>query len=178
MSFPLPKHIIIDGADGLGKTTICQMLGRKLQMPVVKMPNMKEYLDKGTPEEYSKMFNETIVQFADYDFILDRGFTSSQAYSSAFGRDFDLRYLDNIENILQPKVFILTGRRQNDIHYAGNQPTFHYQYFRTDESFNEEKVEIVDKEFANLAKRNGYTLIEVWGKSPQEVVDIIFRAVL
>jgi len=155
----LPRHIIIDGADGLGKTTICQKLGRMLQMPVIKMPNMKEYISKGSAEEFSKLFNETIVQFSEYDFILDRGFTSSLAYSRVHNRKFDLSYTDLIENILQPKVFILTGRVDKG-----------WKYFRGDDIFNNSDTEQVDRAFLLLANDRRYNVIEVNGKSPDEIV--------
>lgn len=110
----LPLHIIIDGADKLGKTTVVNMLSRKLNLPIIKMPNSKEYIKKGTIEEMSRLFNETIVQFAEFSFIMDRGFTSSIVYSKLEDRKIDLGYLRNIENILKPKIFVLTGSIKNE----------------------------------------------------------------
>lgn len=161
-----PLHIIIDGADGLGKTTVIQKLGRVLQLPTIKMPNMKEYVEKNSPEEFSKLFNETIVQFSEFDFILDRGFTSSRVYSRVFLRPFDLSYLTSIENILNPVVFIMTGRSPAE----PGKVVGEYNYFRNDELFKHEDVELVDREFVKLAEKNGYNLIEVWGRSPDEIV--------
>lgn len=173
---PFPKHILIDGADGLGKTTICHLLSRRTGYPTVKMPNMKEYIKNNSPEEFSKLFNETIVQFSDYDFILDRGFTSSMVYGKHFKREFDLSYLDPLRNVLQPKVFILTGQRSDEVQYIG-QHRRSFEYFRDDEVFAPTDVQAVDKIFVDLAKQEGFTLIEVWSKSPQEIVDTIMTKI-
>lgn len=163
-----PKHILIDGADGLGKTTICQYISRKTGYPVVKMPNMKEYIEKGSAEEFSKLFNETIVQFSDYDFILDRGFTSSMVYNKHFKRDFNLDYLKNIRNILKPEIFILTGLKTEDPRFMGQR-----EFFRGDEIIKPDDVVAIDQEFLKLANKEGFHVIEVWGRSPQEIGQII-----
>lgn len=172
---PFPKHILIDGADGLGKTTVCHLLSRRTGYPTVKMPNMKEYIEKGSAEEFSKLFNETIVQFSDFDFILDRGFTSSLVYGKHFKREFDYSYLDNIRNVLQPKVFILTGQKHDDVEYIGHRRAF--ESFRGDDVIASDDVRAIDQEFVNLANQEGFTLIHVWGKSPQEIVSIILNTI-
>lgn len=169
-----PLHILIDGADGLGKTTVIQKLSMNLQLPIIKMPNMKEYVEKGLAEEFSKLFNQTIVQFSQFDFILDRGFTSSIVYSKVFERDSDLSYLTSIRNILKPHVFILTGEipPEDNNFRDGN-----FDYFRTDELFNYDEVSKVDAEFVRLAKDQGYPLIRVWGHSPDEIVSHIINVI-
>lgn len=155
-----PLHIIIDGADGLGKTTICQMLSRTLNLPVIKMPNMKEYIGNNTTEEFSRLFNETVVQFGEYDFIMDRGFTSSIVYSFVMDRGSDLGYIDGIKQKLKAKVFILTASDTSE----------KSKVFRDDEVWNTEMVSKIDKHFVVEALKEGYNLISVKGKSPYEIV--------
>lgn len=153
-------HLLIDGADKLGKSTVCQMLSRYYNIPIIKMPNMKEYIKKGSPEEFSKLFNETVIQFAEYDFILDRGFTSSLVYSKVFKRDFDLSYIDKIEQILKPEVHILIGQR-----------------FSIDDVYNVNEVNLIDKKFYDLAVMKGYHKIIVDNKSPIEICQEIISSV-
>lgn len=159
-----PLHIIIDGADNTGKTTLCKALGEKLGIPIVKMPNMHEYIKKHSAEEFSKLFNETIIQFKDYDFILDRGFTSSLAYSEVHHRDFDLAYIQKIEEELQPRVFITTGMTGG-----------HFNYFDIDEVFSLVDTIKVDEAFVNLAIKRGYKLLEVNNLTTEELVKIICK---
>lgn len=161
MKYPL--HIIIDGPDNTGKSTICQLLSKRLHIPTVKMPNMKEYIEKGSTEEFSKLFNETLIQFKQYDFILDRGFTSSLAYSLVHNRPFDLSYIDKIEEELEPEVFILTGLT----------PNLNFEYFDLDEIYTKEQTVEVDKAFTNLATDREYDIIPVYGKTPDEIVENI-----
>ena len=157
--FKEPLHILIDGSDKKGKTTVIQMLSRKLDLPIVKMPNMPEYIEKNQAEEFSKLFNETIVQFSEYDFIMDRGFTSSIVYSKVFDRKFDLAYIKNIEKRLKPQIFILTGDRFG----------------------HDEIVEVnlnshqIDLGYIELAEREGYTVINVNGKTPIEICNTILE---
>lgn len=104
--------VLIDGPDGTGKTTVAKRISETLEIPYVKMPNMVEYFNKNSAEEFSKLFNETIVQFADCSFVLDRGFTSSLVYSHVYKRDFDLSYIDKIHKELNPLVIILTATQE------------------------------------------------------------------
>jgi len=152
-----PLHILIDGADGTGKTTLVQMLGRYYDIPTIKMPVPQSEVRSGPIEELSEMFNKTIMQFHETDFILDRGFTSSIVYSKVFDRGYNLDYLKNIEQALNPQIFIIT---------SGNP-------MRSDDIYSPDEVANVDSEFRILANDRGYTVIYVDGKTITEVRDEI-----
>lgn len=131
-----PLHIIIDGVDGIGKTTVCEILKNYTGLPVIKMPRTKEYIKKENVEEMSRFFNDTISQFEKFPFIMDRGFTSSVAYSKALGRVSDLGYLEEWIDKMSPKIFILTGTRR----------------FRADDVYDDEQLDKVDTAFRSLIK--------------------------
>ena len=105
-------HIIIDAADGLGKTTVCEMLSKMLELPIIKMKDMPKHF-KNKPEQASEVFNKTIIQFKDFGFIQDRGWPSSYVYTFAFGRDpEDVQYIKSeIVGKLNEVVFLLHGDR-------------------------------------------------------------------
>ncbi len=106
------------------------------------------------------------------DFIMDRGFTSSEVYSEIFKREFDFGYLGNIKSKLKPKVFILSGRNRPDgIHYS----YYNYASFSEDPVYSNEEKQKIDKKFTELADRNGYTIIEVFSKSPLEICNEILE---
>lgn len=168
-----PIHILIDGSDNLGKTTVIQLLSRKLNLPVVKMPNTEKYIKEGNVEELSRFYNETLVQFAESSFIMDRGFTSTLVYSKVFKRDTDINYIEGIENKLKPKTFILTGRTRPNKDYG----IYHYRSFSEDPIYSDEEKSYVDEEFCELSYRKNYHLIEVMGKSPLEVCDEIMSKI-
>lgn len=157
-----PLHIIIDGPDKVGKTTVIKILADRLSLPIIKMPNMKEYINnepsEDTAEKFSKLFNETIVQFKDTSFILDRGFTSSLVYSKVFNRRFDLSYIDKIEDELKTNVFILTGSK-----------------FEDDDIYYVEDVRKVEDEFIDLAISRGYHIISNGNLTPDGVADKIIN---
>lgn len=153
-------HILIDGPDRVGKSTVCQILSRRYDLPVIKMPNMPEYVKKGNTEEMSWLFNQTIAQFHEYGFIMDRGYTSSLAYSRAFNRDFDLSYIEQIKGILRPYVFILY---RDD----GKEPN--------DDLYPKSELDLVKQEFLNLADFERVHPINVEDMSPCEIVTEIDR---
>lgn len=101
-----PLHLVIDGADKVGKTTVCKLLSKKLGIPVIKMQDMPKFFGDN-PELASEIFNKTITQFKDTSFILDRGFPSSIVYSTLFSRKYPLDYLNKIIDELNPRVVIL-----------------------------------------------------------------------
>lgn len=101
-------HLIIDGTDKIGKTTVIELLSKNLRIPVIKMKDMSVHF-KDNPEEMSEVFNKTVAQFKDFSFILDRGYPSSIVYNEFFERKYDLSYLVNIVEELEPEVVILMG---------------------------------------------------------------------
>lgn len=167
-----PLHLIIDGSDNLGKTTALQLLSEHLKLPIIKMPNMQTYIKKGDVEKYSQLFSETIIQFKQYPFLMDRGFTSSLVYSKIFGRDYNFEYLYGIEEELNPLVVIFTGRHKNPMNEEVT-----YKSFCKDKIFNEEQKAQVDAEFCNLAGEKGYPLIEVFGKTPLTIMNEVIKKI-
>ena len=168
-----PLHIIIDGSDNLGKTTLLNSLSKQLDLPILKMPNMKKYIKNGDVEEFSRLFNETIIQFAKYPFLMDRCYTSSLVYNEIFKRGGDMLYLEEIEQALDPIVIILTGRHKNAMDQS-----ISYKSFCKDPIYNEEEKAKVDEEFCRLAKDRGYILIEVIGKTPLKIFEEVMNEII
>ena len=159
--FKKPLHLIIDGADGTGKSTICQLLSRKFDIPIIKMPVPQDKVRTDVIEPLSEMFNKTIVQFHESSFIMDRGYTSSLVYSRVFKRTHNLNYIENIEKILKPMVFIITAWESG------------HKTLRDDDIYNPDEVELVDLEFLKIAEERNYPIINVNGKSITEVCNEI-----
>lgn len=159
-------NLIIDGPDGTGKSTVCELLADFLNTPVIKMPNMKQYFENGMTEEFSKFYNELLVQFKDFDFIQDRGFTSSLVYGKVYDRPFDYGYIDEIEDELDPKVFILTA---NDEVLFDRRPT--------DEIITQEFRIEVNKTYKDIARQRGYTIIDTTTMTPEEVTQLILASI-
>lgn len=150
-----PLHLILEGSDKVGKTTVCNLLSKKLKLPIIKMKDMPK-LFHSRPEEASEIFNKTIVQFKDFSFICDRGYPSSIVYNKYFKRGYNLSYLDSIVNDLEPKIFVLIGesRENDDIISKRSQRNINTLY----------------KLFSEI---HGWELIYVDNKSPEDIVDEI-----
>jgi len=151
--------LIIDGADKLGKTTVVKMLSRKLNLPIIKMPDSKEFIKDGSIEKVSKFFNESLIQFQEFSFIMDRGFTSSRVYSEVFDRVANLRYIENIENILDPRIFILVGEKKE----------------KDDLQEVNENWSDINSGFTSLAETKSYGIISTTDRSPLEICNNILE---
>ena len=155
-------HIFIDGPDGCGKSTICEMLSKKTGYPVIKMERVKEMFGTDHIEPCSYTFNSTISQFSDCNFIVDRGYTSSVVYSSVYGRKANLSYLHEIEKRLNPVIIILIATNEEL-----------YKRRPTDEVIQPGYRELVRLEYIELAKRKNYTIIDTTGKTSEEVLKLV-----
>lgn len=158
--FKKPLHIIIDGADGTGKSTIVQLLSRYYDLPIIKMPVPQERVRTDVIEDLSEMFNKTVVQYHESDFIMDRGFTSSLVYSKVFKRTHNLGYIHNIEQILDPVVIIISAFEEGK-----------NNSLRDDDIYTPQEIDKVDLAFLNLASEKNYPIIFVGGKTITEVVN-------
>jgi hypothetical protein len=122
----LVKNLIlfVEGADGVGKTTITKRLSLTLGLPVIKMLKAKTYFKKNKEilEEFSYMFNNVLLQIKTLSYIVDRGPLSSLIYSRIYHRKSKLSYIYSILKEIDPVVIFLTtsknsvlfDRRSND----------------------------------------------------------------
>lgn len=149
--------ILIDGVDGVGKTTVCQLLSEKTGYPIIKMPNMPRYFNTN-PEEMSRLFNEVIVQFP-YDMILDRGYPTSLVYSKVYNRNPEnLEYLPSIVSKLKADVYILT---------AGSNDILNRKH--RDELIDNEKRLEIDKQYVVTGRMMGWNIIDTSNLEAEDV---------
>lgn len=146
-----PIHIIIDGADKTGKSTVCRILRDQLEIPLIKMEDMPRYF-KDRAEESSEIFNKTISQFKDYSFICDRGYPSSLVYTNYFKRNYNLDYLNTIIRRLTPQVFILRGEIRD-----------------TDELVQSMAQKEINELYGEFSKLFDWNEINTTGKTPEEI---------
>jgi len=95
------KQLMFCGNDCSGKTSIAKEVSDSLKWPIIKV-NTGAYVREGVAigsnelERLMKVFNETVFSFCDFNFILDRGFISTQVYSKVYERKYDITYIDKI----------------------------------------------------------------------------------
>lgn len=90
--------IIVEGPDGLGKTTFCALLSESLGFPVYKDDFSSRGLELS--REYITGHDRGSVMMAvqtDADVILDRSFPSEAVYSRVFGRAFNSLSCDHLD---------------------------------------------------------------------------------
>ena len=101
-----PLHIMIEGPDGAGKSTIAEHLSVKLGLPIRVMYTNKHIFETCI-EECSEIFNRMLADLKDTSFILPRGFISSLVYSKVYKRNYDLNYIEHVAKLLTPVVIYL-----------------------------------------------------------------------
>lgn len=154
-----PIHLIIDGADKTGKSTVCDLLSEKLNIPIIKMQDMPKFFKKN-PEEASEIFNKTVAQFNESSYILDRGFPSSIVYSKYFKRKYDLSYLYDIVKQIDPIVIILiSDPRESD-----------------DLVSEDEQIELI-KLYRKSAIEFGWYIIDATELSPIQTAEKILKLI-
>lgn len=112
-------HFCIEGPDGVGKSTLADQLKNFFNIPVIRL-NVKTL---NGIEIASQSFNETIVQFKQYPFILDRWWISSKVYAKVYNRTDDFSYLKHFAKILPNSYLIylyspievLLSRKQDEL---------------------------------------------------------------
>ena len=128
------------------------------------MKRMPE-LFRGKPEEASKIFNETVIQFKHTSFILDRSYPSSLVYSKVYKRKADLSYVEEIERELNPLVVILSA----DIKELLRR--------RRDEIITPKNLKKIAVEYRTLASSRGYKFINTSYLNPKGVCKEILRTI-
>lgn len=165
-----PLHLLIDGPDSVGKTTVCGYLKEAIGIPVTHMEKAKEVFNTTKTcdiELLSYVYNQTLLQLKDHDFIVDRGFVSTLVYSMVYERNpRDLDYIDDLEKALSPEVYILINNNDEVLEQRGDEvvPVADFDYIRST--------------YQSVAKGRGYTVIDVTEKeSVQVFTEIILSLV-
>jgi len=130
--------IVIEGVDGVGKSSICKMLSHKLGYPVMKMPTVT-----GDIEHFSNFYRRTIANINSV-MILDRFFPSSLVYGKFFNRTIRLEDLLPLTKQREIFIFIIDCDKP----------------FRGDDFINEEQWPLIRELYLSHAKANKWTVIK------------------
>lgn len=123
---------------------------------------MIKYFDDN-PEIASQAFNESLCNFKDISFIMDRGYPSSLVYSAHFRRQYDFSYLKEWCKEMKPKIFILVGqpRKPDDIISEDDQLLISGSYADRTVGLDEYGIK--------------WNRVYVDGKKPEEIASEIIR---
>lgn len=152
-------RVIIDGCDGVGKTSVCEKLANKLGCNIIRLTHdgdrsLHAYLDLMTCNNV----------------VHDRSFLSEIIYPRHFDRESSIKKEDT--NILYRilrfhdlKMFILTASPetiQSRVSKRGDE-------YITDLS----KLKDINDDYLGVAKRHGFMVIDTTNKSIDDIVEEI-----
>ncbi|RPI82238.1 MAG: hypothetical protein EHM34_07255 [Nitrosopumilales archaeon] len=106
------KQLMFEGCDRCGKSSVAQSVSKQIQWPIIKI-DTGSFVREGVPigstnlERIMRAFNQTVSQFKDSNFILDRGFVSTQVYSKAYKRFYNTDYIDSIINNMKDTMLVV-----------------------------------------------------------------------
>ena len=166
ITFLKPLHIMVEGPDGIGKTTSATKISTKLHIPLLKMVKAKKAFNNNTIEDLSYVFNHTLLQLKDISYVVDRGPISSIIYSNVFKRSNDLKYLYSICEKINPLIFYLTSSNKNQM----------FAQKKHDRIITIAERVAIHNEYAKFFDSKcpfNYTKINIINKSRQEVVQAI-----
>jgi len=108
--------IILDGADGCGKSNIASALADHLRVPLFKNEDEWQYFPEGNKTDYFinaiRYAHPHLLQYfkqTGSSVILDRAYPSEFVYAEIFNRETDLaalRYCDNLCVEMDAKIII------------------------------------------------------------------------
>lgn len=148
---------MIEGPDGIGKSTLSKKLSSKLKLPLLRMVKAKKAFTNDTIEDLSIVFNHTLLQLKDTNYIVDRGPISSIVFSRVYKRTDDLEYIYSICEKINPLVIYLTStdrqqmftQRKKDIlidtTHRNKIYTEYNKFFKTQNAINYLKINIKNK---------------------------------
>lgn len=152
-------RVIIDGCDGVGKTSVCEKLANKFACNIIRLTHdgdrsIYAYLDLMTCNNV----------------VHDRSFLSEIIYPRHFERESrikkeDINTLYRILRFHDLKMFILTASPEtieSRVSKRGDE-------YITDLS----KLKDINDDYLRVAKRHGFTVIDTTNKSIDEIVEEI-----
>ena len=145
--------LIIDGADGAGKSTLAKMLGEKLNLDVVHM--------RGKDSMRFPFLYHTLDKL---DVIWDRHFLSERIYSEFY--DLPYRITKGQEKVLHQKC------KDNDVKIIICNPVKHNVTDDEDEDIVERHDEIV-KAYEELIEEYDLISVDPFTMSLDEIIDLI-----
>lgn len=103
--------MLVEGPDGVGKTTVTAGLAKCLGMETFKCPSESKIFRDG--QDGALAFDFMLTKFLEqtgFRFVSDRSYVSEWVYANAFGRDTDwptLEFIDAAHAELRSKVLYL-----------------------------------------------------------------------
>ena len=152
-------RVIIDGVDGVGKTSVCEKLANKLGCNIVRLTH-----------DGDRSLNTYLDLMTCNNVVHDRSFISEIIYSRHFERESrikkeDINTLYRILHFHDLKMFILTASPETILNRVSK---------RGDEYITDlSKLEAINVDYLRVAKRHGFTVIDTTNKSIDEIVEEI-----
>lgn len=149
------RRIIIDGVDGIGKSTQCKLLGEYLGLPIIRMPDYKG----GDIEQSAYIFNNTLTQFYG-SYIIDRGFVTSLVYSKVMKRRANLGYIFDIREHFTHLIILSSTKDEFTERQHRNKNGLKFTYSQLLE---------INETYLEFAFKFGATVINVKDKDVSDV---------
>lgn len=92
--------LILEGPDGVGKTTIGKELARQTGIPYFRHEGDHDYWRRGVLKQHIEFSQPYFVQFLEqtgHSVIVDRAYTSEWVYSSVYGRETCSEVLEDVD---------------------------------------------------------------------------------
>lgn len=96
----MQKIVLMEGADGVGKTTLGREVARRLDLPYFRMPSQHENWRAGRFIDALRFDQTYLTEFlrqTGHSAVIDRAWPSEWVYSRVFRRDTDRSLLEELD---------------------------------------------------------------------------------
>lgn len=97
---PAQRIILMEGADGVGKTEIGKGIAIELDIPYFRMSSQHEHWRKGKFKEaleFDQTYLTELLLQTGHSMVIDRGWVSEWVYSKVYGRDTNQSILERLD---------------------------------------------------------------------------------
>lgn len=101
------RAIIMEGSDGVGKSTLGKLLATRLQIPYLNFGRPSDKKDINIYIQNHTNIAEQMMLCTHQKFILDRLYLSNLVYDDIYKRGKGFEYVDQMKNIKDKVVFVL-----------------------------------------------------------------------
>jgi thymidylate kinase len=152
------RVILMEGADGVGKTEIGRYLANLYGIPYFRMPSQHENWRKGqfkTALEFDQTYLAEFLMQTNHSVVVDRAWPSEWVYSQVYARDTNWELLEALDSLwMSMEAWIIIPLRRS------------FERAREDEVVTKSKLPLIQQKYLEFAEWTECNVITFYVDDP------------